>query len=339
MNSPGFSPWASRAASIAAARRSTGAVAWTIMGGLGHGRLPQGQRKQYRNARRRVRCRRPMLRHEMRDDEARSQDEPPAAVRGLTRAALLRAALALPLGAALPASPVRSASIARMNTRPIPSSREALPVIGCGTYLGFDQAPGSRPTRSCPAWSRRCSPRAARCSTARRCTAAPSRPPASCWRPTAGAARPSSPPRSGPGPAAKASAQMEESMRLLRSRAHRPDAGAQPGRLAHPPGDAARLEGAGPGPLSRHHPLHGVGLSPRSRRCCAPRSSTSCRSTTRSTTAQAEQRAAAARRRARRRGDRQHAVRRRRPAARAARQAAARLGRPRSAAPAGRRCC
>ncbi|MGZ5132673.1 MAG: aldo/keto reductase, partial [Caldimonas sp.] len=30
-----------------------------------------------------------------------------------------------------------------MNTRPIPSSREALPVIGCGTYVGFDQAPGS----------------------------------------------------------------------------------------------------------------------------------------------------------------------------------------------------
>jgi diketogulonate reductase-like aldo/keto reductase len=30
-----------------------------------------------------------------------------------------------------------------MNTRPIPSSGEALPVIGCGTYIGFDQAPGS----------------------------------------------------------------------------------------------------------------------------------------------------------------------------------------------------
>ena len=30
-----------------------------------------------------------------------------------------------------------------MNTRPIPSSREELPVIGCGTYLGFDQTPGS----------------------------------------------------------------------------------------------------------------------------------------------------------------------------------------------------
>jgi diketogulonate reductase-like aldo/keto reductase len=30
-----------------------------------------------------------------------------------------------------------------MNTRPIPSTREALPVIGCGTYIGFDHAPDS----------------------------------------------------------------------------------------------------------------------------------------------------------------------------------------------------
>nr|HET7860175.1 aldo/keto reductase [Caldimonas sp.] len=30
-----------------------------------------------------------------------------------------------------------------MQTRPIPSTREPLPVIGCGTYVGFDQAPGS----------------------------------------------------------------------------------------------------------------------------------------------------------------------------------------------------
>lgn len=30
-----------------------------------------------------------------------------------------------------------------MITRPIPSSGEALPVIGCGTWLGFDVAPGS----------------------------------------------------------------------------------------------------------------------------------------------------------------------------------------------------
>ena len=31
----------------------------------------------------------------------------------------------------------------RMNTRPIPSTGEALPVVGCGTYIGFDQAAGS----------------------------------------------------------------------------------------------------------------------------------------------------------------------------------------------------
>lgn len=30
-----------------------------------------------------------------------------------------------------------------MNTRPIPSTHEALPVIGCGTWLGFDRRPGS----------------------------------------------------------------------------------------------------------------------------------------------------------------------------------------------------
>jgi len=30
-----------------------------------------------------------------------------------------------------------------MNTRKIPSTGEALPVIGCGTYIGFDHAPGS----------------------------------------------------------------------------------------------------------------------------------------------------------------------------------------------------
>lgn len=30
-----------------------------------------------------------------------------------------------------------------MHTRPIPASGEALPVIGCGTWLAFDQSPGS----------------------------------------------------------------------------------------------------------------------------------------------------------------------------------------------------
>ena len=30
-----------------------------------------------------------------------------------------------------------------MHTRPIPSTGEALPVIGCGTYIGFDVETGS----------------------------------------------------------------------------------------------------------------------------------------------------------------------------------------------------
>ena len=32
---------------------------------------------------------------------------------------------------------------AHMHTRPIPSTGEPLPVIGCGTYMGFDHSPGS----------------------------------------------------------------------------------------------------------------------------------------------------------------------------------------------------
>ena len=77
------------------------------------------------------------------NDEGTRQCPLRKAARGLTRAAFLRAAVAFSVGAALPPLPARSATIARMNTRPIPSSREELPVIGCGTYIGFDQAPGS----------------------------------------------------------------------------------------------------------------------------------------------------------------------------------------------------
>ncbi|MFL6947897.1 MAG: aldo/keto reductase, partial [Xanthobacteraceae bacterium] len=40
---------------------------------------------------------------------------------------------------------------AGMHTRPIPSSGEALPVIGCGTYMGFDRAPGSAEFAQLPA--------------------------------------------------------------------------------------------------------------------------------------------------------------------------------------------
>lgn len=63
----------------------------------------------------------------------------------LTRSQFVRAALAAPLGAmltgAMHAQPRAAAE--PMNTRPIPSTRQALPVIGCGTYVGFDYAPSS----------------------------------------------------------------------------------------------------------------------------------------------------------------------------------------------------
>lgn len=38
-----------------------------------------------------------------------------------------------------------------MHTRPIPASGEPLPVIGCGTYMGFDRAPGSAAFAQLPA--------------------------------------------------------------------------------------------------------------------------------------------------------------------------------------------
>ncbi len=74
-----------------------------------------------------------------------------AARGGLTRAQWLRgagAAAALAGASGLGIVPARAQPAARaqtgaMHTRSIPSSGEALPVIGCGTWLGFDHAPGS----------------------------------------------------------------------------------------------------------------------------------------------------------------------------------------------------
>jgi diketogulonate reductase-like aldo/keto reductase len=65
--------------------------------------------------------------------------------RGPTRSQLVRGALAsLSLGPFLaPLVRGQPAAPTKMNTRPIPSTREALPVIGCGTYVGFDHAPGT----------------------------------------------------------------------------------------------------------------------------------------------------------------------------------------------------
>ena len=60
---------------------------------------------------------------------------------GLTRAQLVRGAIALPLAGAAHLAFAAASPRSRMNTRPIPSTREPLPVIGCGTYVGFDQSP------------------------------------------------------------------------------------------------------------------------------------------------------------------------------------------------------
>jgi aryl-alcohol dehydrogenase-like predicted oxidoreductase len=64
---------------------------------------------------------------------------------GLTRAQILRMAVGLSASTCLHLATYARTSIANptMNTRPIPSTNEALPVIGCGTWVGFDHAPGS----------------------------------------------------------------------------------------------------------------------------------------------------------------------------------------------------
>lgn len=59
----------------------------------------------------------------------------------LTRAQMLRLGMALCAGAALPSFAQQGRP--KMNTRLIPSTQEALPVVGCGTWIGFDQRPGT----------------------------------------------------------------------------------------------------------------------------------------------------------------------------------------------------
>jgi diketogulonate reductase-like aldo/keto reductase len=63
----------------------------------------------------------------------------------MTRAAFLRLAAATAAGLVLSerSRPSFAAPAATMQTRPIPVSGQALPVIGLGTYQGFDVAPGS----------------------------------------------------------------------------------------------------------------------------------------------------------------------------------------------------
>ncbi len=67
----------------------------------------------------------------------------------MNRASFLRLAAALPLAAAMKAM-AQQPPASKMNTRPIPSTQEALPVIGCGTWIGFDRRPGSEEYRRLP---------------------------------------------------------------------------------------------------------------------------------------------------------------------------------------------
>ena len=67
----------------------------------------------------------------------------------MTRSRLLRLGAGLVAAAAMPPlarsqpSTKAAPSTMTMHTRPIPSTGEALPVIGCGTWIGFDHRPGS----------------------------------------------------------------------------------------------------------------------------------------------------------------------------------------------------
>lgn len=77
----------------------------------------------------------------------------PTAV-ALSRRALLGWPLhaALAVAAARPgAQPAPGAATRRMTTRPIPSTGEPLPVVGLGTYVNFDVAPGTADYQALPA--------------------------------------------------------------------------------------------------------------------------------------------------------------------------------------------
>lgn len=76
----------------------------------------------------------------------------PHAARPMSRARFLRLAAAsaagLLIGATARATPASGAAttpdpLPTMRTRPIPATGEQLPIIGCGTYIGFDVAPDS----------------------------------------------------------------------------------------------------------------------------------------------------------------------------------------------------
>ena len=106
---------------------------------------------------------------------------------------------------------------ARMLTRTIPSSGEALPVIGIGTYKGFDVGSGSKERAALGGRSPQpCFRSAVRSWIALPCTAAPRKLPAICWPRNTRAKRCSLPRRCGRRGAAAGIDQMNHSMKLLR---------------------------------------------------------------------------------------------------------------------------
>ncbi|HJX26693.1 MAG TPA: aldo/keto reductase [Thermoanaerobaculia bacterium] len=70
---------------------------------------------------------------------------------GFTAALVLGAAACGRDGSAGEAAAPRQEGTSKMQTRPIPSSGEALPVIGLGTYINFDVEPGSEDYKALPA--------------------------------------------------------------------------------------------------------------------------------------------------------------------------------------------
>ena len=67
----------------------------------------------------------------------------PSSLPAMSRAEFLRLAVGGATALLLGATPVRATAAPTMQRRPIPSSGELLPVIGLGTWQGFDFAPGS----------------------------------------------------------------------------------------------------------------------------------------------------------------------------------------------------
>lgn len=74
---------------------------------------------------------------------ASSEHFPPSLPMSRAQFLHLAAASAASLVLGAPAAAADGVPSSAMRTRPIPATGEALPVIGCGTYVGFDVAPGS----------------------------------------------------------------------------------------------------------------------------------------------------------------------------------------------------